>query len=219
VMIFYVIPQFKQIFTHYGAELPVLTRFILNVSDFLVGNILYEIILVLGLGLLMFGYFRSRKGRGVLDRIKLKLPIVAKIISYVVLTRICRTLGLMMRSGVPLVVALDHTRAVAENVVAENAIREVRDRIVEGSTLSEEMEKQSFFPPMLVGMVHTGERSGTLSEVLPKVAGFYERELDYRLKALTATLEPVLIIILGVLVAIFAMAMYFPIFSLGEVIG
>jgi len=219
VMVFYLLPQFKQIFDSYGAELPPLTQFVLNVSDFFIRNILYEIILVLGLGVLIFGYFRARKGRGALDRIKLKLPIVAKLIYYHLLARICRTLGILLTSGVPLVLALDHTAAVAENVVAERAIREVRERIIQGSTLAAEMRKQSFFPPLVTGMVHTGERSGTLNEILPKVADFYDRELDYRIKTLTSTLEPVLIIGLGVLVAFFVISMYFPIFNLAEVMG
>jgi len=217
VMVFYLIPQFKEIFASYGAELPPITQFVLNVSDFLIRNLLYEIILVLGLAVLGFGYFRAGKGRGTLDRIKLKLPIVAKLTYYLVLARICRTLGLLLYSGVPLVVALDHTAAVAENVVAERAIREIRERIVQGSTLAAEMGKQSFFPPLVTGMVHTGERSGTLNEILPKVADFYDRELDYRIKAITSTLEPILIIGVGVLVAFFVMSMYYPIFNLARV--
>jgi type IV pilus assembly protein PilC len=219
VMVFYLIPQFKQIFASYGAELPALTLFVINASDFLIRNLLYEIILVLGVGVLIFGYIRTGTGRGALDRIKLKLPIVAKLIYYLVLARICRTLGILLRSGVPLIVALDHTAAVAENVVAKNAIKEIRERIVQGSTLAQEVRKQSFFPPLVAGMVHTGERSGTLSEVLPKVADFYDRELDYKIKALTSTLEPVLIVGLGVLVAFFVMSMYYPIFHLAGVIG
>ena len=219
VMIFYLIPQFKQIFASYGAELPAITLFVMNISDFLIRNLAYEIILILGLGVLGLGYLRTDKGKGALDRIKLKLPVVAKLIYYLVLARICRTLGLLLHSGVPLVVALDHTAAVAENVVAENAIRETRDGIVQGSTLAQEMRKQSFFSPLMVGMVHTGERSGTLSDILPKVADFYDRELDYRIKALTSTLEPVLIIGIGVLVAFFVIAMYYPIFNLAEVMG
>jgi len=219
VMVFYLIPQFKQIFASYGAELPAITRFVMNISDFLIRNLAYEIILILGLGVLGLGYLRTGKGKGALDRIKLKLPIVAKLIYYLVLARICRTLGLLLHSGVPLVVALDHTAAVAENVVAEEAIRETRDGIVQGSTLAQEMRKQSFFSPLMVGMVHTGERSGTLSDILPKVADFYDRELDYRIKALTSTLEPVLIIGIGVLVAFFVIAMYYPIFNLAEVMG
>jgi len=216
VMVFFLLPQFKQIFDSYGAELPPLTQFVLNVSDFFIRNILYEIILILALAVLIFGYFRGRKGRGALDRIKLKLPIVAKLFYYHLLARICRTLGILLTSGVPLVLALDHTAAVAENVVAERAIREVRERIIQGSTLAAEMRKQSFFPPLVTGMVHTGERSGTLNEILPKVADFYDRELDYRVKALTSTLEPILIVGLGVLVGFFVMTMYYPIFSLSK---
>ena len=115
-------------------------------------------------------------------------------------------------------VALDHTAAVVGNVVAESIIRDIRKRIVEGSTLAQEMSKHSFFPPLVVGMAKTGEQSGTLSEILPQVADFYDQELNYRLKALVSILEPCLIICLGVVVAFFVLAMYYPIFTLGEVI-
>jgi type IV pilus assembly protein PilC len=217
VMVFYLIPQFKEIFASYGAELPAITRFVLNVSDFFVRNLAYEITLLLGLGVFGLGYLQTDKGKERLDRIKLKLPIVAKLTYYLVLARICRTLGLLLHSGVPLVVALDHTAAIAENRVAENAIREIREKIVQGSTLAQEMKQQSFFPPLVTGMTHTGERSGTLSQVLPKLADFYDRELDYQVKALTSTLEPILIVGLGILVAFFVMSMYYPIFNLSTV--
>ncbi len=219
VMVFYLIPQFKEIFASYGAELPAITQFVLNISDFFIRNLPYEMILLLGLVVLGLGYLRTEKGKERLDRIKLKLPIVAKLIYYLVLARVCRTLGLLLHSGVPLVMALDHTAAIAENAVAGSALRQIRERIVEGSTLAQEMRKQSFFPPLVTGMVHTGERSGTLSEILPKLADFYDRELDYRIKALISTLEPVLIVGLGVLVAFFVMSMYYPIFNLSTVMG
>jgi len=218
VMVFYLIPQFKGIFESYGAELPPLTQFVLNTSGFLIRNLPYEIALVLGLGIFALFYLRTAKGKGFLDRIKLKLPIMAKLTSYLLLARICRTMGLLLQSGVLLMVALDHTAAVAGNVVAENIIRDIRKRIVEGSTLAQEMGKHSFFPPLVVGMVKTGEQSGTLSEILPQVADFYDQELNYRLKALVSILEPSLIICLGVVVAFFVLAMYYPIFNLAGVI-
>ena len=218
VMVFWLIPQFKAIFDSYGATLPPLTLFVLNTSDFLIRNLLYEIILVLGLGAFALVYLRTRKGKGFLDRMKLKLPLVAKMTSYLLLARICRTMGLLLQSGVLLMVALDHTAAVAGNVVAESTLREIRKRIIEGSTLAQEMSKHSFFPPLVVGMAKTGEQSGTLSEILPKVADFYDRELNYRLKALVSILEPTLIIGLGVMVGFFVLSMYYPIFTLGEAI-
>ncbi len=219
VMVFYIIPQFKEIFASFGAELPPLTQFVLNVSDFIIRNVWYLIGAVLGLGVFALVYLRRPRGKAFLDRAKLKLPLVAKFTSYLLLARICRTLGLLLHSGVLLMVALDHTAAVVGNVVAETAIRETRKKIVEGSTLAQEMSKHSFFPPLVVGMVKTGEQSGTLSEILPTVADFYDRELDYRIKALVALVEPVLIISLGALVAFFVLAMYYPIFGLADVMG
>lgn len=219
VMVFWLIPQFKEIFASYGAELPAMTQFILNVSDFFIRNVFYEVIIILGLVVLLFAHMRTPKGRARLDRLKLKVPIMAKLIYYELLARITRTLGLLLHSGVLMVVALDRTAAVSENAVAEQAIRNVREGVTQGSTLAEEMKKESFFPPLVVGMVHTGERSGTISDVLPKVADFYDRELDYRIKGLSATLEPILIVCLGVLIAFFVLSMYYPIFNLARVMG
>jgi len=217
VMVFYLIPQFKEIFASYGAELPAISRFVMDISDFLLRNIFYEVAIILGLGVLLLVHMRTRKGKARLDRLKLKLPIISKLVYYQLLARICRTLALLLHSGVLMVVALDRTAAVTENAVAEEAVTKVREEVTQGSTLAEEMKKQSFFPPLVVGMVDTGERTGSISEVLPKVADFYDRELDYRIKALTSTLEPILIIGLGVLVAFFVLAMYYPIFHLAGV--
>ena len=218
VMVFYLIPTFKRIFAAYGGELPALTRFTIGVSDFLVKNLPYEIVLILGIGFLGYAYSRTSKGRGTMDKMKLKLPVIAKLTYNLVLARVCRTLGILLRSGVPLIVALERTAAVSDNVVAEKAIREIREKVVQGSTLAREVGKQSFFPPLVAGMVHTGEKSGKLSEVLPQVADFYDAEVDYWVKALTSTLEPVLIIGLGVIAAFFVMSMYLPIFQLGKVL-
>ena len=169
------------------------------------------------MGVLGYGYSRTRKGQGILDKMKLRIPVMGKLTYNLVLARVCRTLGILLRSGVPLIVALEHTAAVSDNVVAGKAIREMREKIVQGSTLAQEMGKQSFFPSLVAGMIHTGEESGKLSEILPQVADFYDAEVDYRVKALTSTLEPVLIIGLGAIAAFFVLAMYLPIFQLGEV--
>ncbi len=218
IMVFYLIPTFKGIFSSYGAELPALTRFTVGVSDLLIKNLPYEIVLVLGIGFVGYGYSRTRKGQGILDKMKLKLPVMGKLTYNLVLARVCRTLGILLHSGVLLIVALEHTAAVSDNIVAEKAIREIRKKIIQGSTLAEEVRKQSFFPSLVAGMVHTGEQSGTLSDILPQVADFYDSEIDYRVKALTSILEPVLIIGLGAIAAFFVLSMYLPIFHLGEVI-
>ena len=219
VMVFYLIPTFKGIFSSFGAELPPLTRFTIAVSDFLIKNSPYVIVLILAMGFVGYGYSRSGKGQGILDKMKFRIPVMGKLTYNLVLARVCRTLGILLRSGVPLIVALEHTAAVSDNVVAEEAIREMREKIIQGSTLAQEMGKQSFFPSLVAGMIHTGEESGKLSEILPQVADFYDAEVDYLVKALTSTLEPVLIIGLGAIAAFFVLAMYLPIFQLGEVMG
>ncbi len=215
IMIFYLIPIFKGIFLAYGAELPALTRFTMSMSDFFIKNLVYEVIFIVGIGFLGFGSAGTRKGRANLDKIKLKLPIIARFIHDTLLARICRALGILLQSGVSLVVALEQTAAISDNAVAEKAIREMREKIIQGSTLGKEMRKQSFFPSLVTGMVHTGEESGTLSDILPQIADFYDREIDYKIKDLGATLEPILIIGLGAIAAFFVLAMYLPIFQLG----
>ncbi|TKJ47225.1 hypothetical protein CEE34_04825 [Candidatus Aerophobetes bacterium Ae_b3a] len=219
VMVFYLIPTFKGIFSSFGAELPPLTRFTIAVSDFLIKNSPYVIVLILAMGFVGYGYSRSGKGQGILDKMKFRIPVMGKLTYNLVLARVCRTLGILLRSGVPLIVALEHTAAVSDNVVAAKAIREMREKIVQGSTLAQEVKKQSFFPSLVAGMIHTGEESGKLSDILPQVADFYDAEVDYQVKALTSTLEPVLIIGLGAIAAFFVLAMYLPIFQLGEVMG
>lgn len=219
IMVFYLIPTFKGIFSSFGAELPPLTRFTIAISDFFIKNFLYEIALILAIGFVGYGYSRTRKGQGILDKMKFRIPVMGKLTYNLVLARVCRTLGILLHSGVLLIVALEHTAAVSDNVVAEEAIREIREKIIQGSTLAREMRKQSFFPSLVAGMVHTGEESGKLSDILPQVADFYDSEVDYQVKALTSTLEPILIIGLGAIAAFFVLAMYLPIFQLGGVMG
>lgn len=217
IMVFYLIPIFKGIFSSFGAELPPLTRFIITISDFLIKNFPYLIVLILAIGFLGYGYSRTGKGQGILDKMKLRIPVMGKLTYNLVLARVCRTLGILLGNGVPLVVALEHTAAVSDNVVAGKAIREMREKIIQGSTLTREVTKQSFFPSLVARMIHTGEESGKLSEILPQVADFYDAEVDYQVKAFTSTLEPVLIIGLGAVAAFFVLAMYLPIFQLGDV--
>jgi len=218
IMVFYLIPKFEVIFSSFGTELPALTRFTIGISNFLIKNSPYLLVLILGIGFLGYGYSRTGKGRSTLDGMKLKLPLIAKLTYNLLLARICRTLGILLRSGVPLIVALEHTAAISDNVVAEKVIREIREKIVQGSTLSQEVRKQSFFPPLVAGMMHTGEESGKLSEILPQIADSYETEVDYHVKGITSILEPILIVGLGVIAAFFVLAMYLPIFHLGEAI-
>lgn len=219
VMVFYLIPIFKEIFSSFGAELPPLTRFSIAMSDFFIKNLAYEIVFILVIGFVGYGYSRTRKGQGILDKMKFRIPVMGKLTYNLVLARVCRTLGILLRNGVPLVVALEHTAGASDNVVAGKAIREMREKIIQGSSLTQEVTKQSFFPSLVARMIHTGEESGKLSEILPQVADFYDAEVDYQVKAFTSTLEPALIIGLGAIAAFFVLAMYLPIFQLGEVMG
>ena len=217
VMVFFLIPTFKGIFSSYGAQVPILTQFIIGISDFLIRGLPYEVILLLGTSLLGYGYLHTAKGRALLDTLKLKLPMMGKITHSIVLARICRTLGILLESGVSLITALEHT-AITNNVIAEKALKEIRKKIIQGSILSQEMRKESFFPSLVAGMVQTGEESGKLSDILLQIASFYESEADYRIKAVISILEPVLIIGVGIMVGLFIFSMYLPIFNLGRII-
>jgi len=217
VMVFFLIPTFKVIFSSYGAQVPILTQFIIDISNFLVRGLPYEVILFLGMSLLGYGYLHTAKGRALLDTLKLKIPIMAKITHSIVLARICRSMGTLLESGVSLTTALEHT-AIANNIIAEKALRQIRKKIIQGSILSQELRNQSFFPSLIAGMVQTGEESGKLGDILLQIASFYESEADYRIKAVISILEPVLIIGVGIMIGLFIISMYLPIFNLGNII-
>jgi type IV pilus assembly protein PilC len=219
VILTYVIPVFAQLFKDAGSKLPPLTVFVMSLSDFFKSYIHW---LILGVILLvvLFRYIRKTpKGREATDRMFLRSPVFGILLRKVAIARFSRTLGTMLSSGVPILDSLDIVASTAGNVVIEKELRKARASIAEGQTVAEPLSKSSIFPPMVVQMIGVGEATGALDDMLSKIADFYDEEVDVAVDSLTALLEPLMIVFLGVTIGGLLVAMYLPIFQLADVVS
>jgi type IV pilus assembly protein PilC len=219
ILLIFVIPQFESLFKGFGADLPAFTQMVINLSKFLQSKGLY-IAVVAGAAGYAFVYFkkRSRKMRENLDRLTLKLPIIGPIMHKSAIARFARTLSTMFAAGVPLVEAMESVAGATGNIVYENATLAMRDEVATGTRLQRAMENTGLFPNMVVQMIAVGEEAGALDEMSGKVATFYEAEVDNAVDSMSSLLEPLIMAILGVLVGGMVIAMYPPIFKLGQVV-
>jgi type IV pilus assembly protein PilC len=218
-LVVFVIPIFKDIFGSFGAELPFLTRAIIGISDFLRK---YLIIAAPFIGLAIWGarkWANTEKGRYKIDEIALKLPIVGVLLKKVAIARFSRTLGTLVKSGVPILQGLETVAKTAGNKIIENAINNSRDSIKEGGRISDPLRKANIFPPMVIQMISVGEETGGLDTMLTKIADFYDTEVDTAVKGLTSMIEPLIMIVLGLVIGTIVIAMMLPMFSLGEMVG
>lgn len=214
VVVFFLVPKFEDIFSSIGAQLPLPTLMIMKLSRFAIENVLYVIGGIIMLILLVRIWSRTRIGRYFLDSMKLRLPIFGKLFQKVILARFTRSLASLLASGVSIITSLKIVSRVSGNLLYERAIDGVRNGIIEGSSVAQEMSKNSLFPPMLNKMVSAGEESGTISQMLNKTAKFFEEEVDATISGLTSIIEPVLILILGGVVGIVVVSLYLPIFQM-----
>jgi len=219
VIMVWVIPSFKQVFTSFGANLPAPTLIVIAISDFFVTYWWLMAAIVAGA---LFAFFfmmrRSDAFRYVVDRLSLKLPVVGAVIEKATIARWTRTLATMFAAGVPLVESLDAVAGASGNLVYTAATRKIQTEVSTGSSLTNSMLNTKLFPTMVLQMTQIGEESGSLDGMLSKVAEFYEREVDDAVAALSSLLEPVIIVFLGVVIGGLVVAMYLPIFKLGAVI-
>jgi type IV pilus assembly protein PilC len=209
-----VIPTFAVLFAGLGAELPLPTRIVIQLSN---GLVSYGWILIVGLGLTGWGiktYYATERGRRVFDAFLLKTPILGNILRKVAVARFCRTLSTLMASGVPILDGLDITARTAGNAIIEDAIQVTRTSIERGETISGPLRETGVFPSMVVQMINVGETTGALDAMLSKIADFYEEEVDTAVAGLLTLMEPVMIAVLGVVVGGIVIAMYLPIFDL-----
>lgn len=219
VLLIYVVPQFESLFKGFGADLPAFTLFVLGLSKFFQA---WWWAIAGGLFLAGYGFMewkrRSRKVQHALDRLSLKLPIIGPILNKAAIARYARTLATMFAAGVPLVEALQSVAGAAGNIIYSDAILQMRDNVSTGQQLQLAMRQTNLFPNMVVQMVAIGEESGALDAMLGKVADFYEEEVDNAVDALSSLLEPLIMVVLGILVGGLIIAMYLPIFKLGSVV-
>jgi type IV pilus assembly protein PilC len=209
-----VIPTFAQLFSGLGAQLPMPTRIVIEMSNMLVA---YGWILIIALGAAGYAlktYYATENGRRKIDWITLKMPILGNILKKVAVARFCRTLSTLLASGVPILDGLDITARTAGNAIVEDAIQTTRTGIERGETISGPLKETGVFPSMVVQMINVGETTGALDAMLSKIADFYEEEVDTAVAGLLTLMEPVMIAFLGVVVGGIVIAMYMPIFDL-----
>jgi type IV pilus assembly protein PilC len=219
VLMIFVIPQFASLFDGFGADLPAMTLFVIAASDYFVK---YWFLIFGGVGGGIWGFMqlkkRNRKFRHILERVSLKLPVIGDILVKATIARFARTLATMFAAGVPLVEAMDSVAGACGNVVYGTAILRMRDEIATGTQLQISMRDTHLFPNMVVQMVAIGEESGSIDHMLGKVADFYEEEVDNAVDAMSSLMEPMIMAVLGVLIGGLVIAMYLPIFKMGEVV-
>ena len=213
-MLTFVIPVFTKMFKDLGADLPLPTQVVVWVSEFVRGYILLIVAGVMGCVFAIRAYYRSERGRATIDALLLKLPVIGGLIRKVAVARFTRTLGTLVSSGVPILEGLRITARTAGNRVVERAVMQCRAAVTEGKTLAEPLKASGVFPPMVIQMISVGEQTGALDAMLSKIADFYDDEVDTAVGALTALLEPAMIVILGTIIGALVVAMYLPIFKL-----
>ncbi len=214
-----IIPTFATMFTDIGATLPLPTRIMMGLSDFLKGFWWVNLLAVLAVVVIYKMWVRKEKGKYQVDKIKLKLPILGDLMKKGAISRFSRTLGTLITSGVPILQALLIVKDTAGNEVVSRAMVAVHNSIREGESIAGPLGKSPVFPPMVVHMIAVGEETGALDTMLIKVSDTYDREVDTMVDALTSILEPILILGMGIVVGFIVIAMYLPIFQMSAVVG
>lgn len=220
VMMIFVLPAFKEVYANMGAELPPLTQTVMDMSDFFVS---YGWMVLIALGFAIYGFLklkaRSIKIQRRMDAILLRMPIFGDIVRKGTIARWGRTTATLIAAGVPLVDVLDSTAGAAGNLIYEEATREIRTRVIQGLSMTSGMRATELFPNMMLQMSSIGEESGSLDDMLNKAAEFYEDEVDNAVGRLSAMMEPIIIVILGLVIGTLLVAMYLPLFNLGNVVA
>jgi type IV pilus assembly protein PilC len=219
VIMLFVIPAFKGVFANFGAELPTPTLIVIGMSDFFVAN-WYLIFGTLGIAFYMMkqAFTRSPAVRIAVDRLMLKLPVFGEVVRKATIARWLRTLSTMFAAGVPLVEALDSVGGASGNYVYLTATKKIQQDVATGASLTVSMQNAQVFPNMVLQMAAIGEESGALDSMLGKSADIFEREVDEAVESLSSLLEPMIMVFLGVVIGGLVVAMYLPIFKMGQVV-
>ncbi len=208
-------PKFKDVFAGMGMPLPGFTLFVLGISDLIKNNILATMgVLVVCVIIFLLIINKTKIGRLLWDKFKLKMPALGPVISKVAISRFTRTLGTLVSSGVPILQALTIVKETSGNVIISNAISKVHESVKEGETITAPLEASGVFPPMVVSMVDVGEQTGAMPEMLLKIADNYDEEVDNAVAAMTSLLEPIMIVFLAVIVGSIVIAMFLPLIAM-----
>lgn len=220
IMMVFVLPAFGEVYSSMGAELPGLTQIVMGISDFFVK---YVWVIVIGAVAVCFGVFQWYKRSPMLqkrvDAVMLRLPIFGSIVRKATIARWARTTSTLFAAGVPLVEVLDSVAGAAGNILYEEATHDIRAKVIQGLSLTSSMQGTDMFPNMVLQMASIGEESGSLDDMLNKAAEFYEDEVDNAVAQLSSLMEPIIMVVLGSIIGVILVAMYLPLFNLGNVVG
>jgi len=222
ILMIWVIPIFAKMFLDMSGGkvgLPGPTQFVINVSEFMQAYIVYMVIALCGMVYAVKRYYATPKGRLLLDKLVLKMPVIGELIRKAAVAKFTRTLGTLITSGVPIMDGLMITAKTAGNKVLEGTILDARQSISAGRTLADPLSRTDVFPKMVTHMISVGESTGALDAMLGKIADFYDDEVDSAVASLTALLEPMMMVFLGVVIGFIVIAMYLPIFKMASVVG
>ena len=219
VIMVFVIPVFQKMFSDFGGALPAPTQIVVNMSNFVRTKIHFMIIAVVIAGFMLKRYYNTDKGRYVIDGISLKLPIIGDLLRRVAVAKFTRTMGTMLSSGVAILESLEIVAKTAGNKIIEEAVYDTRSGIAEGRTMSDPLLESGVFPPMVCQMISVGEQTGALDAMLIKIADFYDEEVDQAVENLTAAIEPVMMVFMGVVIGGLVVSMYLPIFKMAGAVG
>ncbi|MDA8098577.1 MAG: type II secretion system F family protein [Nitrospiraceae bacterium] len=211
----YIIPNFTQMYSEQGAKLPKLTMMLMAFTHFLTTSAPFLFLAAIGGGVALYSWRRTESGKQAMDALVLRIPFLRSVTIQYVLAQLTRTLATVLRGGIPLMQALETTAGVIANRVIGRRLREVRTLVTEGVSLATAFEQTRLAPDMTVRMIEVGESSGDLPQMLEDVSDFYEQEVENRLTILTTMIEPVLMLVMGIVIAVIVVALYLPIFEMG----
>jgi len=219
ILLLYVIPVFAELYGGMGKALPAPTQITINISNWFRSYFIYLLFAIGGVVVALRAYYKTEQGRFNIDGIMLKLPVMGDLIRKVAVARFSQNMSILLSSGVPILDGLAITAKTAGNKVVEKAIMTARVSISQGKTVAEPLTESKIFPPMVCQMVAIGENTGALDAMLKKVADFYEEEVDNAVANLTALMEPMIMVVLGVILGGLVISMYLPIFQLGSIVS
>ena len=218
-LLIFIVPMFAGIYKDFGGDLPVITKLMVIASDFIRKDFIILIGGFIGIAVGGWRFYKSDKGKTIVDKLSLKLPIVGPIVRKIAISKVTRTLGTLIQSGVSILDALIIVGKTSGNKVIEKAIDTAQSRVRQGESITKPLADTGVFPPMVTEMISVGEETGELEKMLTKVADFYDQEVDAAISSLTSTLEPVMMLGLGVIVGGMVIGLYLPIFKLSSVVG
>lgn len=220
IMMMFVLPEFKKVYDGMGAEMPALTQFMMGISDFMVA---WGWLVIIGIIAVVAGFIQWHKHSPSMqkrvDAMLLKMPIFGNIVEKGTIARWARTTATLFTAGVPLVEALDSVGGASGNIIYEEATKGIRNQVNQGGSLTAAMNSTNLFPNMVVQMASIGEESGALDDMLNKAAEFYEEEVDMAVATLSSLMEPIIMVVLGSIIGVILVAMYLPLFNMGNVVG